>query len=129
MLIRTFRTTPDYHDEKRANVDTKLINDPPTPVVDAASSLEEKEPSTNSPKSSAPLDFDMEALRARFRDLSWQSISAVRQRTDEFTVNTAKSFSQLGAHLNKVTGYEEIESLKRRVIEQGALLSHCPLCT
>jgi sensitive to high expression protein 9 len=44
---------------------------------------------------------------------------AVRTRADEFTSTTKTTLSQLGFHLNKMTGYEEIEALKRRVVEQG----------
>ena len=44
----------------------------------------------------------------------------MRTRGDQFTVNVARTFAQLGSELNRVTGYEEIEALKRRVVEQGA---------
>lgn len=43
----------------------------------------------------------------------------VRSRADEFTSTTKSTLSQLGLQLNKVTGYEEIEALKRQVVEQG----------
>jgi sensitive to high expression protein 9 len=67
--------------------------------------------------------FDLEALRIRFRQLSDRSAAAVRRRADDFTAKTASTFSQLGSHLNRVTGYEEIEVLKRRVVEQGVCAS------
>ncbi|KAJ7242821.1 Mdm33 family-domain-containing protein [Mycena haematopus] len=47
-----------------------------------------------------------------------KSAIAVRTRADEFTSNTKSTLSQLGLHLNKMTGYEEIEALKRQVVEQ-----------
>jgi hypothetical protein len=67
--------------------------------------------------------FDLDALRSRFKELSDRSAVAVRRRADDFTAKTGSTFSQLGSHLNRVTGYEEIESLKRRVVEQGVHMS------
>jgi hypothetical protein len=64
--------------------------------------------------------FNLHGLRVRFRQLSERSAVAVRRRADDFTTKTVSTFSQLGLHLNRVTGYEEIEALKRQVVEQGA---------
>ncbi|KAI0632198.1 Mdm33 family-domain-containing protein [Trametes polyzona] len=44
----------------------------------------------------------------------------MRERGDGFTRQVARTFAQLGSELNRVTGYEEIEALKRRVVEQEA---------
>lgn len=44
-----------------------------------------------------------------------------RRRADNFTGATKVRLSGLGAELNKVTGYEEIDALKRQVVEQGTI--------
>lgn len=67
----------------------------------------------------AKAKFDLEALRTRFRELSDHSAVAVRRKADAFTAKTSSTFSQLGSHLNRVTGYEEIEALKLLVAKQG----------
>jgi hypothetical protein len=67
--------------------------------------------------------FDLETLRTHFRELSDRSLIAVRQRADDFTAKTESAFSLVGSHLNRVTGYEEIETLKRRVVDQGVYAS------
>lgn len=145
---RSFQTLNTSREEKSANVTTDISSDATHPTIYAPSpSIDEKDDavaknpeqdssnimadtppsedkgSSRKTKAPTPSDFDLESLRNRFRELSLQSFSMVRQRADEFTVNTAKNFTQLGAHLNKVTGYEEIENLKRRVIEQGESLA------
>ncbi|KAF7975338.1 hypothetical protein HWV62_9781 [Athelia sp. TMB] len=119
VVTRNIRTSTVWGDEKRTDIisDTKPTDQPQNHGPDAPFTSEEHS-RRQTPESLNSSALDLEALRTRFRELSWQSVAAVRQRTDEFTVNTAKTFSQLGAHLNKVTGYEEIESLKKRVIEQ-----------
>jgi len=55
-------------------------------------------------------------FRTRFRKLSDRSVVAA----NDFTAKAASSFSLVGLHLNRITGYEEIEALKRQVVEQEA---------
>ena len=43
----------------------------------------------------------------------------VRKRADGFTAVTQALFSELGGQLNRATGYEDIELLKKKVGEQG----------
>ncbi|KAH6912899.1 sensitive to high expression protein 9 [Coprinopsis sp. MPI-PUGE-AT-0042] len=86
-------------------------------------------PSTSSPESfpskldflsklKAPTPAELDAVKQRIREWTEQTAVAVRTRADGFTAETKTTFSQLGQHLNKVTGYEEIEALKRDVVEQ-----------
>ncbi|KAJ8583728.1 hypothetical protein M405DRAFT_748195 [Rhizopogon salebrosus TDB-379] len=49
-----------------------------------------------------------------------QQTDELRQRTDHLTQTTSTKFFQLGSQLNRVTGYEQIEALKQRVVEQEA---------
>ncbi|KAJ7465320.1 Mdm33 family-domain-containing protein [Mycena latifolia] len=63
---------------------------------------------------------DTSQLKDRLRKWTDSTAIAVRGRADEFTSTTKTTLSQLGFHLNRMTGYEEIDALKRRVVEQGA---------
>jgi hypothetical protein len=45
--------------------------------------------------------------------------AALRLRADEVVAMAAARASRLGESLNKVTGYHEIEQLKRAVVENG----------
>lgn len=73
------------------------------------------------PRDSVPLipPYDLTVVKQRLREWSDQAAITVRTRADEFTTTTKTTLSQLGLHLNKATGYEEIELLKRQVVEQG----------
>ncbi|KAG2152990.1 Mdm33 family-domain-containing protein [Suillus bovinus] len=71
--------------------------------------------------------YDIDTIKQRIGD--WmalatagfkQQTSGLRQCTDEFTRKTSTKLFQLGSQLNRVTGYEEIDALKQRVVEQEA---------
>lgn len=71
---------------------------------------------------------DLDKIKERVRD--WMTLATaafkqqtdeLRQRTDQLTQRTSSKFFQLGSQLNRVTGYEQIEALKLRVVEQGML--------
>lgn len=70
----------------------------------------------------SPPPIDVEAIRSRLRDWGVLASSSLRQRVDQFSKKATTTFSHLGLHLNRVTGYEEIEALKRQVVEQGTVL-------
>ncbi|KAF8558372.1 hypothetical protein OG21DRAFT_1366450, partial [Imleria badia] len=63
---------------------------------------------------------DLEAFQSRLREWGVLASSSLRQRANNFSKNATTSFSHLGLHLNRVTGYEEIDALKRQVVEQEA---------
>lgn len=63
--------------------------------------------------------IDVEEVKERLRSLTESTAAAVRDKADRYTAAAATIFAQLGRELNKVTGYGEIESLKRQVAEQG----------
>ncbi|KIJ07742.1 hypothetical protein PAXINDRAFT_42403, partial [Paxillus involutus ATCC 200175] len=79
------------------------------PIPDVVSSTPETK-QQRGPQS--PVDVD--ALRARVREWSVLASSSLRQRADEVSREASLTFSQLGLHLNRVTGYEEIEALKKQ---------------
>jgi sensitive to high expression protein 9 len=66
--------------------------------------------------------YDLDVVKQRIRDWTEQAAINLRERADGFTAQTKTRFSQLGAELNKATGYEEIEALKKEVAAQGSLL-------
>lgn len=90
--------------------------------------LEEK---LHTPSSSAAPEVDTAAASSSARSVSADQVkqllqewsektsSTIREHADTYTVRVAKTFSKLGSELNKATGYEEIETLKKRVVEQG----------
>ncbi|KAF8635919.1 hypothetical protein AX15_000096 [Amanita polypyramis BW_CC] len=61
---------------------------------------------------------NFEAIKQRLRGWSEQTAIVIRNRADDFTTRSKTTFSQLGAYLNKVTGYEEIEARKGQVVEK-----------
>lgn len=67
--------------------------------------------------------YDLDLLKRRLREWSGQAAITVRDRADDFTANTMTTLSQLGLQLNKVTGYEAIEVLKRDVVDQEARIN------
>lgn len=62
---------------------------------------------------------DIEHTQSIIRRWSEQKSIAFRQHTDSLIARLATSFARLGGEINKVTGYDEIEALKRQVVSQG----------
>ncbi|PIL22606.1 hypothetical protein GSI_15296 [Ganoderma sinense ZZ0214-1] len=93
--------------------------------------LSSSPPSFDSSTSSNPADpvrntsaDQFNSFKERMQELTTDTLKQMRVRGDEFTTRVAKTFSKLGAELNRVTGYEEIEILKRKVVEQeGRILA------
>jgi hypothetical protein len=63
--------------------------------------------------------FSSEDVAKRFRSWSDRTKATIEQRAGELSASAATSFSQLGGQLNQITGYEEIEALKKQVVAQG----------
>ena len=59
-------------------------------------------------------------MKEKLRIWAEDTAVALRGRADQYTCAAIKTFAQVGRELNKVTGYQEIEALKRAVAEQGA---------
>ncbi|KAL6302830.1 Mdm33 family-domain-containing protein [Sparassis latifolia] len=57
-------------------------------------------------------------MKEQLRGWTETASARLRERVDKFTADLASTFSQLGGELNRVTGYGEIEVLKKRVVEQ-----------
>jgi len=58
-------------------------------------------------------------LRGHITKATGNTAINIRRRADGFTAVTQTLFSELGGQLNRATGYEEIELLKKKVEEQG----------
>jgi hypothetical protein len=89
---------------------TSSENTPSNPL--SSSSLKSREPS------------DIEDMQSIIRRWSERHFIGLRQGTDTLVARLATSFTRLGGEINRVTGYDEIESLKRQVVSQGT-----PACT
>ena len=61
----------------------------------------------------------VENAQSIIRRWSEKNSIALRQRTDNIIALMATSFTRLGGEINRVTGYDEIETLKRQVVSQG----------
>lgn len=64
----------------------------------------------------------LDLVKKRLRSWTEQAAIVLRVKADDFTASTKTTFSQLGSELNRVTGYDEIEILKRGIVEQGPLI-------
>lgn len=94
----------------------------------AASAGPKVQPADSSPRLDSTISaYDLDTIKQRIRD--WMALATVgfkqqtdelRQRTDELTQKTSTKLFQLGSQLNRVTGYEQIDALKQRVVEQEA---------
>ncbi|KAF9485875.1 hypothetical protein BDN70DRAFT_927217 [Pholiota conissans] len=113
--------------EKRAQDVQHLDNaSTPTPPEDfRTESPSPTHPDVNSSTRSGPSDthealppYDLELVKQRIRTWSENAAIALRNKVDDFTASTQTTFSQLGSELNRVTGYDEIEVLKRGIVEQ-----------
>ncbi|KAF8798844.1 hypothetical protein BYT27DRAFT_7176978 [Phlegmacium glaucopus] len=110
-------TTEPGHEQSKPEFSSSQLPDPPDVVkVSSPSAAEPKIP--QSPKSPSLSSYDVEIAKQRIREWTQQAAIVLRNRADDFTATTKATFSQLGSELNRVTGYEEIEALKRDVVEQ-----------
>ncbi|KAI0088723.1 Mdm33 family-domain-containing protein [Irpex rosettiformis] len=99
-----------------------------TPVPDSASEpqLHKNHDASQlaSGSKTAPIgSVDVDKLKERLRTWAEDTAVALRGRADQYTSSAIKAFAQLGRELNKVTGYQEIEALKKVVSEQEARIT------
>ena len=66
------------------------------------------------------LGGESEPLQDRLRKWTIENLRNLRTQMDDFSAMAQLTFSRLGGRLNEVTGYHEIEVLKRLVTENGA---------
>ena len=70
------------------------------------------------------LATENEQFQDRLRKWSIENLRNVRTRMDDFSAMAQLTFQRLGGRLNEVTGYHEIEVLKKLVTENGTSLTH-----
>ena len=135
-LLRPFSTSsPIWNAQKPTGVDAQHKDEPQSspqpsqPLLDHDIKPEPIHFPTqydSKSQSTTPRDtlasYDLPIVKQRIREWTEQATIALRNRADDFTASTKTTFSQLGSQLNRVTGYEEIEALKRGVVEQGVCL-------
>ncbi|TBU62369.1 Mdm33 family-domain-containing protein [Dichomitus squalens] len=110
---------PSYREDATATGGEPIAM-PPPPSGSPSSSSE----TGSSKNGSAGSTEQPNSIQDRMRELSTGALKEMRVRGDEFTARVARTFSKLGAELNRVTGYEEIEQLKRKVVEQESRIHH-----
>ncbi|KAG6887251.1 hypothetical protein C0992_013151 [Termitomyces sp. T32_za158] len=98
-----------------------------TPAISSSQSpsheLEQKLLDEILEKKASPFQDDLDAFKQRVLEWRDQAVVSFRNRADEFTAKSKVTFSQLGSELNRVTGYEVIDALKREVVEQEARIN------
>ena len=100
---------------------------PPSPALSSANTRNSPETesdidthdSTGKKASQLTTAIDVDEVKEKLRSWSENASVALRDRADRYTALAATTFAQLGKELNKVTGYGEIESLKKQVADQG----------
>jgi len=104
-----------------------IVNQTPSssqPPKATSNDVHSAQGASDRPNSSNPdPTYDLDLVKRRLQEWSGQAAITVRNRADDFTASTKVTLSQLGLHLNKVTGYEAIEALKRDVVDQGVYVN------
>ncbi|KAG5648377.1 hypothetical protein DXG03_004950 [Asterophora parasitica] len=118
---------PDKPTDREASASSS--SSPPSRESSFQSPVEHK-PTVNEPlekSSSSPVSalsqYDLDLVKQRLREWTDEAAVTFRARADDFTARSKTTFSKLGAELNRVTGYEVIEALKRDVVEQEARIN------
>ena len=112
-------TTDPNHDQSKQEALPPQLPDPLDVIKTSSPHAEFKtSESSESPRLSS---YHAEIVKQRIREWTEQAAIVLRNRAVGFTATTKTTFSQLGSELNRVTGYEEIEALKRKVVEQGRI--------
>ncbi|KAI0720539.1 Mdm33 family-domain-containing protein [Cerioporus squamosus] len=114
------KPSPQVPPENTQPGDTHAQEKSETPQSHSPSSTSFPESRSSSSSSSAASEAQLDDIRARVKEWSTETLKGMRQRGDEWTVQVARTFAQLGKELNRATGYEEIDVLKRKVGEQEA---------
>jgi len=133
-LLRRFTTCPANWNVTRPPVsnepskDVERLSQEPSSVQDVLdnvvrTSSTPKEATSHNKGREVLSSYDLAIVKQRIRGWTEQAALTVRNRADDFTAHTKTTFSQLGSHLNRVTGYEEIEVLKKEIVEQEARIN------
>ena len=116
-------TTDPNPEQSEQEVSPSQLPEPPDVLKTSSSPAAESKISSESSESPRLSSYHAEIVKQRIREWAEQGAIVLRNRADGFTATTKATFSQLGSELNRVTGYEEIEALKRKVVEQGRIFS------
>ncbi|KIM66615.1 hypothetical protein SCLCIDRAFT_1211050 [Scleroderma citrinum Foug A] len=108
---QTSSSTATFSDQRRT-LENTLVK--PSTAPDASTST-----STTSDLDTRPT-FRFEILKGRMREWSGVTVMTLQHRVDVYSGRATTMFFQLAQHLNRATGYDAIDLLKRRVVEQEA---------
>ncbi|KAJ8523179.1 hypothetical protein ONZ45_g298 [Pleurotus djamor] len=87
-------------------------------IVDVPNDGPKDPESSDSPGATQPIaDRRLQSAQI-LQEWMGPATAAFNNYTECFTLRAKERFSQLGPQLNKVTGYEEIEALKKKVVDQ-----------
>ncbi|KAH9854763.1 Mdm33 family-domain-containing protein [Lenzites betulinus] len=98
----------------------------PPPAVDESHAPPSSSPLPSSESERGPNEPNaerLEQLKAHVWELTHTSLQRMREQSDGFTRQVARTFAHLGTELNRATGYAEIETLKRMVAHQEAKIN------
>ncbi|KAL1719661.1 Mdm33 family-domain-containing protein [Schizophyllum commune] len=129
-FVRCSDRSPQWEDARSAAEDARVPHEDAAREAQSTSSdfasSSHPEPGSSQPESASNSPSDpptpskaeeiLAQLQTRLREFAEQTAIAVRNRADDFTARSKSTFSQLGAELNRVTGYEEIDALKKDVV-------------
>jgi sensitive to high expression protein 9, mitochondrial len=115
-------TTDPIREQSKPELSPSQVFDPSDGINASSPPATEPSKSPESTESPSLSSYNAEIVKQRIREWTEQAAIVLRNRADGFTATTKATFSQLGSELNRVTGYEEIEDLKRGVVEQGRIL-------
>jgi len=123
-LPRQFSSTSFVYLHPRPGSSSDLTKSPNQEQIQSSSpALEPTQLPIDEPPETSSAHTDLNGFKRNVREWTNQVAISFRSHADDFTERSKKTFSQLGDQLNKVTGYEAIESLKQGVIEQEARIS------
>ncbi|KAI0250790.1 Mdm33 family-domain-containing protein [Lactifluus subvellereus] len=105
----------------RAHVRFPVTALPPAPERGSRSHSNDPPPAGRVPGSQ--LNGGIEDVQSRIRRWSERNSVALRHRADALVERLAVSSTRVGGEINRVTGYDEIEELKRHVVSQEARIS------
>ncbi|THH31185.1 hypothetical protein EUX98_g3010 [Antrodiella citrinella] len=103
---------------QRAPLSRGYVTLPPKPTDEASSDPSPEPLNTPKPEGGPTREQRVEDFKQLLKDWTERTFIGIRHRADDYTAQAATTFAQLGSELNKVTGYGEIDLLKKRVVAQ-----------
>ncbi|KAI0345728.1 hypothetical protein BDW22DRAFT_1418073 [Trametopsis cervina] len=123
-ISSSLRSQSFRHDDSSVDGSNSSASASSTPADGPQENAQHHSSQSLPPHSGAGSRVDFGAVQTWLRSWAGDTAISLRSRTDRYTASAITSFAQLGRELNRVTGYEEIEALKRKVVTQEACIQH-----